>query len=87
MEFRRLEYIEPRIKVHILNKGYAHVPKRRDFTEDQKEEIWEKSKFSGIGGILKTSYHSTTLHEVGDECLKHLCHTCVRSTFFVRFYI
>ena len=36
----------------------------RDFTKDLNEEIWGKSKFSGLGGVLKTSYHSTTLKEV-----------------------
>ena len=39
--------------------------KMRDFTEDPKEEIWGKSKISGLGGVLDTSYHSTTLQEVG----------------------
>ena len=37
----------------------------KDFTKDPKEKIWGKSKFSGLGGVLKTSYHSTTLQEVG----------------------
>ena len=27
------------MKVHILDKGYVCVPKRRGFTEDPKEEI------------------------------------------------
>ena len=38
-EFRRLEFVEPRTKVHLLDEGYAWVPKKRDFTEDPKEEI------------------------------------------------
>ena len=42
-----------------------YVPKRRDFTEDPKDEIWGKSKFSGSGSVLETSYHFTTLQEVG----------------------
>ena len=33
------------------------------FIEDQKE-IWGKSKFSGLEGVLETSYHSTMLQEV-----------------------
>ena len=37
----------------------------KDFTENPKEEIWGKSKFSGLGGVLETSYHSTMLQEVG----------------------
>ena len=41
------------------------VPKRRDFIEDPKKEIWGKSMFSGLGGVLETSYHSTMLQEVG----------------------
>ena len=40
------------------------VPKNIDFIEDPNEEIWGKSKFSGLGGVLETSYHSTTLQEV-----------------------
>ena len=40
-EFCRLEFVEPRIKVYRLDKGYAHVQKKkRDFTKDPKEEIW-----------------------------------------------
>ena len=27
------------MKVHPINEGYVWVPKRRDFTEDPKEEI------------------------------------------------
>ena len=27
------------MKVHLLDEGYAYIPKRRDFTEDPKEEI------------------------------------------------
>ena len=44
-EFCRSKFIEPRIKVHRLDEGYAHVPKRRDFTEDTKEEIWGNQRF------------------------------------------
>ena len=64
MEFHRSEYVELRTKVHLLDEGYAHVPKRRDFTEDPNEKIWEKSKFSGLGVVLETSYHSIMLQEV-----------------------
>ena len=32
-------FIEPRVKVHLLDEGYVWVPKRRDFTEDPKEEV------------------------------------------------
>ena len=27
------------MKVYLLDKGYEHIPKMRDFTEYQKEEI------------------------------------------------
>ena len=38
-EFRQLEFIEPRVKVQLLNEVYAWVPKMREFTENPKEEI------------------------------------------------
>ena len=38
-EFHRSEFIEPRVKVHLPDEGYAWVPKRRDFTEDPKDKI------------------------------------------------
>ena len=44
-EFRRSEFVRPRTKVHRLEKGYACVPKRRDFTEDPKEGIWGNQSF------------------------------------------
>ena len=34
-----LEFIGPRTKVHLLDEGYAWVPKRRNFTKDPKEEV------------------------------------------------
>ena len=39
LEFRWSKFIEPKVKVHLLDEGYAYIPKRRDFTEDPKEEI------------------------------------------------
>ena len=33
------------MKVHLLDEGYVHIPKRRDFTEDQKEEILRNQGF------------------------------------------
>ena len=50
-----------RTKVHHLDEGYTCVQKMRDFTEDPKKDIWGKSKFFGLGGVLETSYHYTTL--------------------------
>ena len=44
------------MKVHLLDEGYAWVPKRKDVDEDPKEEIWGKLKFSSLGGVLETSY-------------------------------
>ena len=38
-KFHRLEFVGPRTKVHILDEGYAWVPKRRDFNKDPKEEV------------------------------------------------
>ena len=44
------------MKVHLLDKDYAWVPKMKDFDEDPKEETGGKSKFPGLGGVLETSY-------------------------------
>ena len=38
-EFHRSEFVEPRVKVHLLDEGYVLVLKMRDFTENPKEEI------------------------------------------------
>ena len=38
-EFSRSEFIEPRVKVHLLDEGYTYIPKMRDFTKDPKEEV------------------------------------------------
>ena len=38
-EFRWSEFVEKRVKDHLLNEGYAYIPKRRDFTEDLKEVV------------------------------------------------
>ena len=32
------------------------VLKMKDFDKDPKEDIWRNSKFSGLGGVLETSY-------------------------------
>ena len=45
MEFLRSEFVEPRVKVHLHNEGYAHILKMRDFTEDPKEEILGNQRF------------------------------------------
>ena len=44
-EFRRSEFVEPRVKVHLLDEGYAWVPKRRDFTEDPTKQILGNQSF------------------------------------------
>ena len=64
MEFCWSEFVELRTKVYCLNEGYTCILKMRDFTKDPKEEILGKSKFSSLRGVLKTSYHSTTLQEI-----------------------
>ena len=35
----RSKFIKPKVKVHLLDEGYAYIPKKRDFTKDLKEEI------------------------------------------------
>ena len=44
-EFRRLEIVEPRVKAHLLDEGYAWVPKMRDITKYPKEEISRNNEF------------------------------------------
>ena len=48
------KFVRPRMKVHLLNEGYAWVPKTRDFAEDSSEEFG-KSKVSGLGSVHGTS--------------------------------
>ena len=60
-EFRRLEFYEQRVKVHLLDEDYAYISKMGDFKEDPNEEIREIKDF-GLG-MLPT--HTTTLQEVG----------------------
>ena len=45
LEFRRSKFVEPRTKVHLLDEGYACVPKMRSFTEDLKEDILGNQRF------------------------------------------
>ena len=63
-EFRWSKFVESRTKVHHLDEGYACVPKKERFHRISKGGDLEKSKFSGLGGVLETFYHSTTLQEV-----------------------
>ena len=52
-EFCRLEFIWPRMKVHLLDEGYVWVLKTQDFTEDLSEEFG-KSKVSGLESVHET---------------------------------
>ena len=54
-EFLRSKFIGPITKVHILDEGYAWVPKTRDFTEDSSKEFGE-SKVSGLGSVQGSSW-------------------------------
>ena len=38
-------YVEPRVKVNLLDEGYAYIQKRRDFTKDPKEEVSRNQGF------------------------------------------
>ena len=54
--FRRSEFVEQRVKVHLLDEGDVYIPKMRDFTKDPKEEI------SGNQGFwAKEASRATTL--------------------------
>ena len=54
MEFRRSEFIGQKTKVHLLDEGYAWVPKTRDFVEDSNKEF-EKSKVLSLESVNETS--------------------------------
>ena len=42
-------------EVHLLDEGYAWVPKIWDFAKDSRKDFG-KSKVSGLGNVHKTSY-------------------------------
>ena len=54
MEIGGLVFVGPRTIDHLLDKGYAWVPKTRDFVEDSSEEF-VKSRVSGLGSVIGTS--------------------------------
>ena len=39
MEFCRSEFVGPRMKVNLLDEGYAWVPKTRDSADDSSEKF------------------------------------------------
>ena len=47
-------FVEPRTKDHLLNKGYAWVPKTQDVDEDSSEEF-RKSRVSSLRSVHETS--------------------------------
>ena len=49
-----LEFVEPKMKVHLLEEGYAWIPKTRNFVENSSEKFG-KSKVSGLGSVHWTS--------------------------------
>ena len=53
-EIGGLVFVWPRTKDHLLDKGYAWIPKTRDFAEDSSEEFG-KSRVSGLGSVHGTS--------------------------------
>ena len=53
-EFRPSKFVRPRTKVHLLDEGYAWIPKTQDFVGDSSEEFG-KSKVSGLGSVHGTS--------------------------------
>ena len=44
-KFHWSEFVKPRVKFYLLDKGYAYVPKSKDFIEDPKMEIWGNQIF------------------------------------------
>ena len=54
MEIRWSVFVGPKTKVHLLEEGYAWIPKTRDFVQDSRKEFG-KSKVSGLGSVHGTS--------------------------------
>ena len=54
MEIDWSEFVGPITKVHLLDEGYAWVPKTRDFFEHLSKEFLI-SKVSGLGSVHGTS--------------------------------
>ena len=48
------EFVGPRMKVHLLDEGYAWVLKTRDFAKDLSKEFG-KSKVLSLGSVYETS--------------------------------
>ena len=38
-EFRQPKFVESRVKIHLIDEGYAYILKMKDFIEDSREEI------------------------------------------------
>ena len=64
MEIGGSIFIQPRTKDHLSEKGYAWVPKTRDFAEDSSEEFG-KSRVSSLGSVHGLPRATSTLQEVG----------------------
>ena len=50
-----LEFVGPKMKVHLLEEGYAWIPKTQNFVENSSEKFG-KSKVSGLGSVHWTSW-------------------------------
>ena len=46
-EFHRSEFVESRVKVHLLDEGYAFIPKKEGFHQRSKGGDFMKSRISG----------------------------------------
>ena len=53
-EFCQSKFIKLKMKVHLIDEGYAWVPKTHNFTEDPNEEFG-KSKVSGLRSVQEAS--------------------------------
>ena len=62
-EFHRSVFVGPRIKVHRIDKGYAWVPRKKDFAKDPRREFWEIK----VIGFRRLPTHVSMLQEVRDS--------------------
>ena len=57
-KFRRSEFVEPRVKVYLLNEGYMCIRKMKDFTEDPNEEFSGNQIFQAMEASYPCYYDS-----------------------------
>ena len=61
-EFRRSEFVELRVKVHLLDEGYVYIQKKGGISPKIQRKRFQEIKDFGLGRLPT---HATMLQEVG----------------------